>query len=242
MPANARVIYLGDYNVDNSGEPMYQTLLAVSAPNGITQGQRIDPLNPTDNPSINWSAAPVAGFPPLSLNTEKSYDLLYRDDLQVMTTNVYYGLAGGLKYVAGTYHTFGNNGSTAYGGSVNNGTDTALNNNLATNAPVFITASQLCLDITNASDHLPVVADYTIPLPVPMVNNFILACNKLVFNVGNSVTGGVSTVLTSTNLLMPLTNWTMLATNTATSNNFTLTLTNGLFQGQREQFYRLLEK
>ena len=36
--------------------------------------------------------------------TEHSYELEYRDDLQMMTTNVYYGAPGGLKYVSGTYH------------------------------------------------------------------------------------------------------------------------------------------
>jgi hypothetical protein len=33
-----------------------------------------------------------------------------------------------------------------------------------TNAPVFISAAQILLDLTNASDHLPVVADYIIPV------------------------------------------------------------------------------
>jgi len=43
--------------------------------------------------------------------------------------------------------------------------NTALSNRLITNGPVFISAAQLYLDLTNASDHLPVVADYTIPMP-----------------------------------------------------------------------------
>ena len=48
---------------------------------------------------------------------------------------------------------------------MDSGTDTALNNDLASGAP--ISAAQLYLDLTNASDHLPVVADYTIPITVP---------------------------------------------------------------------------
>jgi endonuclease/exonuclease/phosphatase family metal-dependent hydrolase len=60
LPANARVLYVGDFNVDNSGEPMYQTILSNSAPNGIHQGQGIDPLNPTNNPNINWSTSTTA--------------------------------------------------------------------------------------------------------------------------------------------------------------------------------------
>jgi hypothetical protein len=50
---------------------------------------------------------------------------------------------------------------------VNSGSNTALNNRLVTNGPVFISAAQLYLDLTTASDHLPVVADYTIPITVP---------------------------------------------------------------------------
>ncbi len=173
LPAAARVLYVGDYNVDNSGEPMYETILSNTALNGVQQGQGIDPLNPTNNPNLNWSAS-TTDTNLLVMLTEHSYELEYRDDLQVMTTNVYYGTAGGLKFVPGTYHAFGNNGTTAYYGSVNNGADTALNYRLVTNAPVFISAAQLYLDLTNASDHLPVVADYTIPLPAPVLSSFRL--------------------------------------------------------------------
>jgi len=169
LPATASVLYVGDYNVENSGEPMYQTILSNTAPNGILQGQGIDPLNPTNNPNINWSVS-TSATNILVMLSEHSYELEYRDDLQVMTTNVYFGIAGGLALVPGTYHAFGNNGTTPYYGSVNSGSDTSLNNRLATNGPVFISAAQLYLDLTNASDHLPVVADYTIPLPAPVPN------------------------------------------------------------------------
>jgi len=37
LPANARVLYVGDYNPDNnSGEPAYQTICSNSAPNWIS--------------------------------------------------------------------------------------------------------------------------------------------------------------------------------------------------------------
>ena len=166
LPANVRVLYVGDYNVDKSGEAGYQTILSNTAPNGIHQGQGIDPLNPTNNPNINWSTY-TTDTNILVMETESSTDLRYRDDLQLMTTNVYYAVAGGLALVPGTYHVFGNNGKTPYYGSMNSGSNTALNNRLVTNGPVFISAAQLYLDLTTASDHLPVVADYTIPITVP---------------------------------------------------------------------------
>ena len=166
LPANARVLYVGDYNVTSSGEAGYQTILSNTAPNGIHQGQGIDPLNPTNNPNINWSTY-TTDTNILVMETESSTDLRYRDDLQLMTTNVYFGVADGLALVPGTYHVFGNNGTTPYYDSVNSGSNTALNNRLVTNGPVFISAAQLYLDLTTASDHLPVVADYTIPITVP---------------------------------------------------------------------------
>jgi hypothetical protein len=242
LSATARVLYVGDYNVDSSGEAMYQTLLSNTAPNGIQQGRGIDPLNPTNNPNINWSSAPVGGFPPLTMYTEEDYDLRYRDDLQVMTTNVYYGAAGGLQYVSGTYHAFANNGTTAYNGSVNNGADTALNSDLVTNGPVFVSAANLYLDLTNASDHLPVVADYTIPIPAPLITSISLAGTNLVLNAANCITGGVFTVLMSTNLTLPLTNWTALATNVSNGGNFTFTATNAVNPAVPVQFYLLQEQ
>jgi len=239
LPPTARVLYVGDYNVDSSGEAMYQTLLANAAPNGIAQGQGIDPLNPADNANINWSVAPVNGFPSLTFYTEEDYELRYRDDLQVLTTNVYFGAPGGLKYVSGTYHAFANNGTTAYQGSVNNGADTALNGNLVTNGPVFISAAQLYLDLTNASDHLPIVADYTIPMPTPFITGVSVAGTNLILTATNGITNAVYSVLMSTNLVSPLANWTTLANYMATSGVFTFTATNAVNSAAPQRFYRL---
>ena len=241
LPANARVLYVGDYNITTSGETSYQTILANAAPDGIHQGQGIDPMNPTNNPTINWgTTTTITNI--LAMETDSTTDLRYRDDLQVMTTNIYYGAAGGLNYAPGTYHTFGNNGTTPYFGSVNSGANTSLNNRLATNGPAFISAAQLYLDLANASDHLPVVADYTVPLPAPVITGLGLAGTNLVLNVANSVTGGVFTVLASTNLSLPLSNWTALATNTAIGGSFTFTATNAVNPATPGMFFILQEK
>ncbi len=159
LPANARVIYTGDFNVTTSSEASYQTIVAANSPGGVAQGQGIDPLNTSGATGISWGVNSL-----LNMKTESATDLRYRDDLLVGTTNVYNAVAGGLALVPGTYHTFGNNGTTAYQGSVNSAGNTALND-LAPGAP--ISAAQLRLDLTTASDHLPVVADYTIPVVQP---------------------------------------------------------------------------
>ena len=236
LPANARVVYVGDYNVDNSGEPMYQTILAASAPNGTQQGQGIDPLNPADNPNINWSTS-TTDTNILVMLTEHSYNLEYRDDLQVMTTNVYYGAADGLALVPGTYHAFGNNGVTPYNGTVNSVLNTALNNRLVTNGPVFISASQLYPDLATASDHLPVVADYTIPITVP---GPVL---QSVIGAGGTVTFTWSAVVNADYQLqyctdLTQTNWTDLGS-LITATNTVMSATDSIGPDP-QRFYRLL--
>ena len=129
LPASARVLYVGDYNITTSGEASYQTILSNSAPNGIHQGQGIDPLNPSGAANIDWGNS-TTDTNILAMKTDSAMDLRYRDDLQVMTTNVYFGVAGGLALVPGTYHVFGNNGTTPYKGNVNSGANTALNNRI----------------------------------------------------------------------------------------------------------------
>jgi len=156
LTTSARILYVGDYNVTASGETSYQTIVAA----GVNQG--IDPLNATDLTNVDWGTS-TGDTTILAMESESATDLRYRDDFQMMTTNVYYGTPGGLAYVPGTYHVFGNNGTTAYYGSVNNGSDTALNSDLIPGAR--ITASQLYFDLSDGSDHLPVVADYTVLAP-----------------------------------------------------------------------------
>ena len=236
LPANARVLYVGDYNVTRSGEGGYQTILSNTAPNGIHQGQGIDPMNLTGDTNINWgtNTAPISI---LAMETESSTDLRYRDDLQLMTTNVYYGVTGGLALVAGTYHVFGNNGTTPYNGTVNSGANTALNNHLVTNGTVFISAAQLYLDLTTASDHLPVVADYTVPItvPTPVLQAAIGPSNKVMFT-WNTVASAVYQLQYRTNLLQ--TNWINLG-NTITATNTVMSASDSV-KPDRLRFYRLL--
>jgi len=238
LPAAARVIYVGDYNVDTSGETGYQTILALASPNGIQQGQGLDPLNVTNNPHIDWETD-TSDTNILVMMTEHSYELEYRDDLQLMTTNVFYGAPGGFQYVPGTYHAFGNNGTTAYYANVANGADTALNNDLATNGPVFINATNLYNDLTNASDHLPVVADYTVPIPAPVFAGAAVSGNNLIFNIADGMTGAVYTVWTATNLLQNPSGWAPISTNVCPSGNFTLTVTNPSDSSPSAGFYLL---
>jgi hypothetical protein len=107
---------------------------------------------------------------------------------------------------------------------------------------VFISAAQLYVDLSGASDRLPVVADYTIPIPVPVITGFNLAGTNLVFNVANSITGGVYTVWTTTNPARPFFSWTALATNVSNGGNFNFTVTNAVTGDVPGSFYRLQTK
>jgi hypothetical protein len=240
LPATARVLYVGDYNITASSDPSYQIIVSNAAPNGIQQGAGVDPFNPTNNKSINWHSS-SADTNILAQESDNCEFIQYRDDLEMMTTNVYFGAPGGLKYVPGTYHTFGNNGTVKYQGSVNTNANTSLNH-LATNGPVFISAAQLLVDLTGGSDHLPVVADYTIPLPAPVITGINLEETNLIFSVTNGITNAAYTVLMNTNVASPLANWLAVATNIATGGSFTLTATNVVNPAAPGQFYLLQAK
>jgi hypothetical protein len=231
LPAASRILYVGDFNTGDASETMYATLTAPGT------NQLLDLLNPARSLTTNFDDSAT----PANL-TESAVFLQYRDDYQMMTTNIFYGTGSGLTYVPGTFHAFGNNGTTPFLDSVNSGSNTALNNRLATNGPVFISAGQLYLDLTNASDHLPVVADYTVPMPAPRITGVSRAGTNLVFIVTNGITNALYTVLMSTNLSFPVTNWTTLATGTATGGSFTLTATNAVNPAAPGRFYILQEK
>ena len=231
LPATVRILYVGDFNTGVAVEGMYVTLIA-PGPN-----QALDPVNPSGATNLTWdgnAALAVKTFSPMAIH--------YRDDYQMMTTNVYSGISGGLKFVSGTYHVFGNNGSIPYLGNVTASSNTALNNRLATNGPVFLTATQIYTDLTNASDHLPVVADYTLPMPAPRITSFRLVGTNLALTATNGITNAVYAVLMHTNLASPLTNWATLATYTATSGSFTFTATNVVNPAGPGRFYILKGK
>jgi hypothetical protein len=228
LPPTARVLHVGDLNTGDASEQMYGILTAPGT------NQLLDPLNTGRSLTTNFDSSATRG-----ILTDSSTDLQYRDDYQMMTTNVYFGTAGGLSLVPGAYHAFGNNGTVTYQHSVNSAGNTALNNNLVTNGPVFVSAAQLLIDLTGASDHLPIVADYTIPVPAPVLNQVSVSGNDLVFSVTNGITNAVYYVLMNTNLSSPPTNWTVIASNAAPAGTFTLTATNFFNPSVPQRFFML---
>ncbi len=143
LPPAARILYTGDFNMYSSSEPAYVTLLSAGP------GQGFDPLNRPGN----WNN--TSAFK--DIMTYSSTDLHVRFDFQLLTQNVLVE-AGGLRYVAGSYHTFGVNG-TNYQVAVDDPSNTAL--------PGLPNRSAVLAALVTASDHLPVVADYELTLAPP---------------------------------------------------------------------------
>jgi endonuclease/exonuclease/phosphatase family metal-dependent hydrolase len=135
LPANASVIYTGDFN-SNPPEAEFTTLT------GSGQGQAFDPVNFSTSTRY-WS--------------ESATDLRYRDDYQMMTQNVLNG-TGAISYVSGSLESFGNNGSTAANGNISGSTDLAY---MTAANGYSVTQSEILSALTTASDHLPNVAEYT---------------------------------------------------------------------------------
>jgi hypothetical protein len=139
LPATARVIYTGDWNLTASTEAAYQTLLAAG------NGQAFDPPNVPGN----WELNPAV----VAVMTYSGSNLRYRDDFVLVTQNIMSDPSG-FMWVAGSFHPFGNNGSVGVNGSLNSPGNTAL--------PGLPNRAAVLAAITTASDHIPVVADFVI--------------------------------------------------------------------------------
>ena len=76
--------------------------------------------------------------------------------------------------------------------------------------------------------------------PSPHITSFSLLGTNLVFIGTNGFASGTYELLMSTNVLLSLTNWTTIATNTFDSNGH-FNFTNGINPDERQQFYILLQ-
>lgn len=159
----AHIIYAGDYNIHSSSEDMYQTLLAAG------NGQAFDPINSPGNWFNN------SGF--ASIHTQSPHDgsddlvtggIDDRFDFQLVTGELLDN--EGMSYVPGSYHAFGNNGTTY---------------NQAVNAPsnTYSVSASILDDLAHVSDHLPVVADYQLPAKMEVA----LGSYPTTVNLGDTV-------------------------------------------------------
>ena len=137
---NPNILYVGDFNIRTSSEPMYQTLL------GDGNGQAFDPIDsPGDWNNANQFQAIHTQSPSdgtVSGLTGGGVD--DRFDFQLMSGELFDGV--GLDYLDGSYRVFGNNGT--------HGLNNAINSTSNTAQPM-----QVLDALATVSDHLPVVVD-----------------------------------------------------------------------------------
>ena len=132
------VLIVGDFNMKDSFEGAYTNLTATGA------GQQFDPINRPGNWNNNNAFKDIHTQDP-----DGPGGMDDRFDIQFNSGEL--AVSGGLDYIPGTYRAFGNNGSHALNGD--------LTGNGA--APNVLDA------IRNASDHIPVVADYFFQTALP---------------------------------------------------------------------------
>ncbi|WP_146591239.1 endonuclease/exonuclease/phosphatase family protein [Posidoniimonas polymericola] len=139
-------ILTGDFNLYDSAEPAYQTLLS-SGP-----GQVFDPVDAAGD----WHDDPA--FKVVHTQSPTTTSLFGgqvtggvddRFDFQLVTGELLDEV--GLDYWPGSYRTFGNNGTHQLSGDITTGTGAS---------PEVLAALRM------ASDHLPVVVDYLLPPPL----------------------------------------------------------------------------
>jgi len=151
----AHVIYVGDFNLYRSSESAYVQFLSTG------NGQAFDPISRPGSWSGNSSFRDIFTQAPASApaNGLDGGGLDDRLDFQLNSGEFSNGV--GLEYRTGSYHTFGNNGSVAVNGNIDDASSTAL--------PGLANRLSVLTLLRTVSDHLPVVADYTFPISASIV-------------------------------------------------------------------------
>jgi autotransporter-associated beta strand protein len=105
------------------------------------------------------------------------------------------------------------------------------------------TASIVTTTGSNGHVDLVVTGSVLVPTVTPRITGFSMVNANVVINGTNGQTGGTYYLLGSTNLALPLSQWTPVATNVVSTNGpsgaFTFNGTNSVSSGARQQFYIL---
>jgi hypothetical protein len=90
---------------------------------------------------------------------------------------------------------------------------------------------------------LDVIGYHLLPLPQPVITSTVLSGTQLVLTGTNGLASETYYVLTSTNLALPFSQWTRVATSMLNANgDFTMTLPNAVDSAGSQQFYILQAK
>lgn len=158
LGAGKNIIYVGDLNVYTSTEPMYQTLLAAG------NGKAYDPINKPGSWNNNATYKAIHTQSPFNSTTAGTLKTGFsgttgamddRFDQQLVSNSVMDG--HGVAYIANSYSAFGNNGTGGLNTTINDSSNFFPGTTAAQRNGPLLDA------LASVLDHLPVVADYTIP-------------------------------------------------------------------------------
>ena len=144
LPSNTEFIAAGDFNLSNGTETTFGTLL-----NQSNSGYFLDPLGYTG--ITNWANNSFATIHTYSTSSP-STKLTNRFDLILNSQSVVN--SGGITYSTLTFQDYGNDGAH-YGMTLNQ-------------SPTIPEGLTIQTALYNASDHLPVFANYTFDIPTPV--------------------------------------------------------------------------
>jgi hypothetical protein len=171
LPANTPIVFAGDYNpTNNTSDLGYQGVVSGSASN-----HAIDPLNPT-NATQNWTLSSALAMETESPATSAFFTgqstggMNFRDDFLMNSPGM--TSENGINYINGSFAAFGNTDSHTYQGAITSGSSSALAAELS-GQYTAAQAATILTDLTEAADHLPVVADYHITA-VPEPSSLVL--------------------------------------------------------------------
>jgi hypothetical protein len=192
----AHAIYAGDHNFYTAAEPAFQTLIAAG------NGQAVDPLGLTAiDPDLDikghgeWNTNAAVAYAhtqsPCTSGCGATGGMDDRFDFQLMTGE--FLDTEGLDYISGSYHSFGNNGTT-YNSSINNASNT-----ITFPGVTSYTKTQILNALATVTDHIPVVADYQLPAVLNAVASMVPAT----LNIGQVFNLDV-TVSNAANVLQPI--------------------------------------
>lgn len=153
LPQGTNIIYAADTNFYRSTEPGWTTFT------NSGNGQLFDPINQVGNWNNNAAFAAVHTQSPTTsarFPGQVTGGMDDRFDMQLVSNELTDGV--GLDITPSTYRVLGNNGST-FNGDIDSPANTWVWNPVAGST---VTRSALLTALASITDHLPVIADYTI--------------------------------------------------------------------------------
>jgi hypothetical protein len=197
LPQGTNIVYAADTNFYRSSEPGWATFTAAG------NGQLFDPINQVGNWNNNSSFAPYHTQSPTTTARyagQVTGGMDDRFDMQLVSNELTNG--AGLDIIPSSYHALGNNGST-FNTDIDSAGNTWVWNPVGGST---VTRSALLTALASVSDHLPVVADYTIASgTTPSTTTLTSSANPSVYGqpvtFTATVTGGSGTPTGSVSFL-----------------------------------------